>query len=351
MRRVAGVTCMVAGALFTLAGSAAAGESFLVLKPGFTQEIVGLSATFIGGVAFAPNGDPWVDDCGGGQLMRFDLQRIAPPIHGTQLHPVTIVNSAVDCGLANHPDGFIYSNTLDGVVQVNANTGLPTGKVVGPPGNRFGIATDPQTGDLVYVTGPDCFPGFPGPCGIETVDPVTGVASVFVALPGVTFIDGIAFEPGGSRLFLSNFSARSVIVIDRSAPGARNGTVNREIPISATPDGIAFHRDGFLVTSNGGGTLTKIVLGPPDVLSTFASGGGRNDLSQVGPDGCLYTTQDSFTRFDDGTVTSDSSLVRICPGFIPATCFRIDHDDTIESDEECVDPDRRNRHREGEERD
>ena len=116
------------------------------------------------------------------------------------------------------------------------------------------------------------------------------------------------------------------MVIDRDAPGARSGTVNRQIPIPNTPDGIAFHVDGFLVTTNVDGTISKIVLGPPDVVSTFASGGGRNDLSQVGADTCLYTTQDFFTRFDDGTVTTDSSLVRICPGFIPAPGVERDAD-------------------------
>lgn len=295
------------------------GQSFLFLEPGFTQEIVGLFNGFVGGVAFAPDGDPWVNDCLG-LLTRFDLQGVAPEMHGTKLHPATTATSPVAgfaCGMTNHPDGFIYANTLGGVVQIDADTGLPTGRVFGPPGNRFGIATDPQTGDLVYVTGPNCFPGFPGPCNVFTVAPDTGDASLFVALPGIGFIDGIAFEPGGAQLFLANFSGGSVIIVDRNAPGARSGTVNRAIPIPNTPDGIAFHLDGFLVTTNADGTITKIVLGPLDVVSTFASGGGRNDLSQVGPDTCLYTTQDFFTRFDDGTVTADSSLVRICPGFIP----------------------------------
>lgn len=202
-------------------------------------------------------------------------------------------------------------------MRVDADTGVSTGNAFGPSGNRFGIATDPQTSDLIYVTGPNCFAGLPGSCDVFTVDPDSGAASLFVALPGIEFIDGIAFDPAGSQLFLSNFSGRTVIVVDRDAPGARSGTVNRHIPIPNTPDGIAFHVDGFLVTTNVDGTISKIVLGPPDVVSTFASGGGRNDLSQVGADTCLYTTQDFFTRFDDGTVTADSSLVRICPGFIP----------------------------------
>ena len=164
-------------------------------------------------------------------------------------------------------------------------------------GNRFGVAADPQTGDLVYITGPNCFPGFPGPCNVFTVDPDTGAASLFVSLPGVQFIDGIAFEPSGSRLFLANFSGGTVIVVNRDAPAARTGTINRAIPIPDTPDGIAFHLSGFLVTTNVDGSIRKVVLGPPDAVSTFASGGGRNDLSQVGPDTCLYTTRGLLHSF------------------------------------------------------
>ncbi|HEX8091506.1 MAG TPA: HYR domain-containing protein, partial [Blastocatellia bacterium] len=50
--------------------------------------------------------------------------------------------------------------------------------------------------------------------------------------------------------------------------------------------------------------------------SVFASGGFRGDLTQVGPDGCLYVTQNG-TRYNDGTVTNENSLVRICGGFAP----------------------------------
>ena len=51
------------------------GKSFLFLQPGFTQDIFGVSQTFMGGVAFAPDGDPWVDQCtNGSPLHRYDAQ-------------------------------------------------------------------------------------------------------------------------------------------------------------------------------------------------------------------------------------------------------------------------------------
>lgn len=57
---------------------AASGQSVLSLEAGFTQEIIGLSNSFMGGVAFTPDGDPWINDCGAGNLIRFDLQGVAP---------------------------------------------------------------------------------------------------------------------------------------------------------------------------------------------------------------------------------------------------------------------------------
>ena len=53
---------------------ASAGQSFTFLQPGFTQAIYGVSSSFMGGVAFAPDADPWVDQCAvdGSPLTRFD---------------------------------------------------------------------------------------------------------------------------------------------------------------------------------------------------------------------------------------------------------------------------------------
>ncbi len=292
------------------------GKSFLFLEPGFTQEITGVTPHFMGGVAFAPDGDPWVNDCtfSGSELHRYDLQGIAPEVFGTKLHPESVVPSNAGCGMTNHADGFIYSNTSLGVVQIAADTGAPTGSIVGPGGNALGIAPDPQTGDLVYVAD-NC--RFTGICDIITVDPDTGAFSSFVTLVGSNFVDGIYFDPDGSRLFMATRSPGfALTIIDRTAPGARTGVFNRNIPLSSEPDGIAFHQDGFVVTANTDGTMSKIVPGP-DTVSVFASGGGRSDLTQVGTDGCLYVTQDNFTRYDDGTQTFESSLVRICSGFVP----------------------------------
>jgi uncharacterized repeat protein (TIGR01451 family) len=93
--------------------------------------------------------------------------------------------------------------------------------------------------------------------------------------------------------------------------------------MSSEPDGIAFHASTpkFVVTNNTDGTMTRFDFPGDDYTqvpaqTVFASGGFRGDLSQVGADSCLYLTQDG-TRYDDGTVTGENSLVQICGGFAP----------------------------------
>src|SRR5262249_29103607 len=136
-------------------GAARAAGQFTFLEPPFTQELFATQPEFMGGVAFAPNGDPWVDFCfpSGSALDRFDSATTVL-INGSNVHPRVAgapFASNAGCGLTNNPDGFLYSNTSGGVVQIDASTGTPTGVVFGAAGNSLGITSDPQTGNLVYV--------------------------------------------------------------------------------------------------------------------------------------------------------------------------------------------------------
>ena len=95
-------------------------------------------------------------------------------------------------------------------------------------------------------------------------------------------------------------------------------------PVASEPDGISFHATApkFVVTNNTDGTMTRFDF-PGDDLSAapaptqFASGGFRGDLSLVGPDGCIYLTQDG-AHYLNGTSSGESSVVQICPGFAPS---------------------------------
>lgn len=288
----------------------AGGQSFTTLTSGVTQELYGTGPAFFGGVAFASNGDPVVDECqfGGSQLYRFTASSTLSTVNGTSsLHGVAALPSAAGCGLTNHPDGNIYSNTGAGVVELSASTGALLAGPYGPTGNALGIAPSPLTQDLVYVGGDGT---------LFWVSPSLSSTGTFSTALAGDFVDGIFFDPTGHFLFAADRSSDAVAVLDST------GALIQEVPLGHEPDGIAFHTLGssYVVTNNTDGTMSRIDFGGSysqlAVVSGFASGGFRGDLGQVGPDGCLYVTQDG-TRYDDGTVTGSNSLVRLCPGFAP----------------------------------
>ncbi len=293
-------------------GVAKAEGQFAFLAPSFEQHLYGTGPEFFGGVAFAPNGNVWTDFCqGGGSGLNEFNQSSTTLVNGSNIHPLVAGSpfaSNAGCGLTNNPDGFLYSNTDSGVVQIKASTGEPTGVVFGEPGDALGITTDPQTGNLVYV----------GSDGTILTAAPGKASSVFSTATSGSFIDGIAFDPTGDHLFVSNRTLNVVTIIARSGALVQNSP-----PIAGVPDGISFHAASpkFVVTNNNDGSMTRLDFPGndytmPPTNSVFASGGFRGDLTQVGPDGCIYLTQEG-TRYDNGTVEGGNSIVRVCPGFAP----------------------------------
>lgn len=296
-------------------------NSFPFMQTGFTQTLFGNAPSFFGGVGFAPNADVWVDDCafGGSPLFRFAAATTVSDGHGGVEHPLVTGSpfaSNAGCGMTNHPDGTLYSNTGAGVVNLDANTGAQLRPAFGPPGNVLGIAVDPQTNSLVYAKS-DC--RFTATCTIVSVDPVSLTSTTLAVLSpsDSEFIDGIFFDPSGNFIFLSNRAP-----VFRMTVLSRTGAIVQHVAMTSEPDGIAFHTNPtFVVTNNTNGTMTRFdfpsnnfALAPTQSL--FASGGFRGDLSQVGPNGCLYVTQ-AGTRFVDNSTSSNNSVVQICPNFVP----------------------------------
>jgi len=101
----------------TTSAQATGGRSYAYMQPPFTQQLFGTTAGFLGGVAFAPNGDIWADNCVGdsGSLHRF-AQSSTYQTNGTTLHTETVVPSNAGCGLTNHPDGGASAAALPGVL-------------------------------------------------------------------------------------------------------------------------------------------------------------------------------------------------------------------------------------------
>jgi hypothetical protein len=240
-------------------------------------------------------------------------------IHGTTIHlaePGSPFAANIGTGLTNGIDGNLYSNTISGVVKLDPNTGAHLEGPFGPAGNGLGIATDPQTGNLVYVGANS---------RLFVVDPGFTTSGTFSAATAGRALDGIYFDPTGDFLFVA-------LSLPQSGLGVvnRHGDIVQVIPnpggvpgaFCVGTDGVAFHNaPDFVVSTNRNGTMTRYdfpngdFIQPPAV-SAFASGGFRGDFTQVGPDACLYVTQ-LGTRFSDMTVSLDRSVVRICPNFAP----------------------------------
>jgi hypothetical protein len=337
MKKFIEVALVLAILLLTASVSSA---QFASVPEGFTQSIFGYSTASLGGVAFAPNGDVWSDSCAfhGGTLLRFPLQG----------HPATVTTGTPNltgCGLTNHPDGKLYTNTDQGIVAISnpmSSDVTPTASApIGAAGNALGITVDPQTKRLVYV-GADC--GLQAvnslTCTIYSVDPAVSEpsSSIFGGANAqpldrsvASYVDGITFDPSGNFLLLStrahwngdgyvNFPALTILnragnVVQQFSSYSCGVENSCTIP---EPDGIAFHAGSplFVVTDNTDGTMSRFDfpnnnLTQTPTFSQFASGGLRGDLSQVGPDGCLYITQ------GQGQPTKD--IAQICGGFAQPT--------------------------------
>jgi hypothetical protein len=304
---------LVAVALAAVSGAFALGQSFGPLPIGFTQSLYASALASLGGIASAPNGDLLVDECAfsGSPLHRFSASDTTLQ-NGSTLHTETApAPSNAGCGLANHPDGTLYSNASIGITNLDTNTAALL-RTLGVPGNALGIAVDPQTNHLAYVAA-DC--RFTATCTLVDLDPATGNHRTLISLTASDsqLIDGLAFDPSGNFLFLANRAPLFRLTILN-----RQGALVRHVALPSQPDGLAVHGSApaFVLTNNTDGTLTRLDFPNGDYasqpnVSTFSRGGFRGDLASVGQDGCLYVSQ-AGTRFDDGTLSTRSSLVRIC---------------------------------------
>jgi len=354
-RRAAAVTVpAVAATAFALV-ALGTGQSFTTLAPGYQQELYGSvqlgvngsTPISLGGVAFAPDGDLWAAEClvAGTQLHRFDAATPAPVKNGTTtLHPSTVVAPGIGfCGLTNHPDGFLYANSPSGVYRIDAATGAvaawPDGQSGprGPAGNGLGITADPVTGAVVYTSASCLGTSGAGRCDIIELDPATGTSATFGGVDGgYLHTDALAFDRTGQYLFAA--SRRNMLtylsrmtILARPASAGMEATPVQSVATSSKAGGFAFQAAGYgVVTSDeANGTMTMYPFpggyGSSTSASTFAGNGFRGSYLTVGEDACIHVTQgrralatEFGTRYDDGTRTTEDSVVRICGGFVPS---------------------------------
>ncbi len=184
---------IIAIALFVAISSALA-QPFTSLEPGFTQELFSAARGGFGGVAFAPNRDPWAAQGPNttfpltpSLLFRFSLASTIV-VNSTAVHPQVAESpfaSVNGTGVVNGSDGNLYSNTLSGVVRLDPNTGSLLAGPFGPLGQGLGVANDPETGNLVYVGRSSI---------LRFVDPAFSTTGTFSTATAGRGLDGIFFD-------------------------------------------------------------------------------------------------------------------------------------------------------------
>lgn len=361
------------------------GRTYVQLPSPFTQELYGQTAApaNLGGIAFAPDGDVWAAECNaaGTRLHRYDSLLVTTLSNGTIVHDEATVDlgAAGGCGLVNHPDGFIYASSSNGVWRLDASTGLPVGGAVNAvPGGGVGIAVDPRPGHHLVYTGADCSAALApasSACTLWDLDPATGVTGVFarISRSAGTTVDSLYFAPAGDVVFGAYQDAapgtsdpHGLLVVARPASLGQAGAavndaqVRQRVAMPAKPSGVAFNTaGGFVLTLNQsfdstlcidfagdivpadetgacpmfgmphyGGTLSRLDFPNGDYTaapahSTFAYGGFRGGLLQVAADGCAYLTHGRAQsggyglRYDDGGQSTRDGVTRLCGGFAP----------------------------------
>lgn len=345
------------------------GRSFTSFTSPFTQELIAVTESpvgadgFMGGVAFAPDGDVWAAECASALLHRFDRQGAGTDGHGGIVRPESLVDLSTyapapeGCGLVNHPDLYLgletmFANTPSGLWPLEAATGIP---ILGGPlnsasinaGNGRGIDVDPAslpTNHIVY-TGADCDPAMRPTavaCTLWDYDMTAGATLAFARFhraPGES-IESLYFVPDGSKAFVSyrdgETGEQGLLVIARPAVLISNrntiddSQIVERVVMEAMPQGMAFRAAGdFALALNEDGTMTRLTFpsenfGGTPARSTFAAGGFRGGLLRVGADGCIYAPQGrlpggtSGVRYGDDALGESDSIVRICGGFVPS---------------------------------
>src|SRR5262245_28537862 len=309
-----------------LAPGAAHSAPYSYLAPGYVQELYAI-APGATSFAFASDGDLWVLQ--GNVMIRYDAQTTSTK-NGTLIHPAiaTVSLGSTRAAIANHPDGnlYLFSTYLDydRTMEVrDISSGALLRSRAGCGG--YQAAADPQAGHHVAVASD----GY-----LFDLDPATLLCGFTEGLywQGEDCGD-VAYDPSGGGLVLAvdyYYGEPGLAQHDyeiKFISGSDYSWTHRAV-LPAKPLGVTVY-DGIhnVVTQLEDGTL--YVVDPtgdwnnPLPASLLASGGfaasyplARSAPVRTDPNGCLMVLQRG-ARYDDGTETSETSIVRICPEAVP----------------------------------
>lgn len=284
-----------AGSLMTV--SAIAGP-FTFLDPAYKQELVVATGNNVAGVVLGKDGFLYTNDAGGSQISKWNpASRVS--VNGSSVYANVATVSDVaggNWGITIDSVGNLYSLGSSGLYSVDRNTLL--GTLVGPAG-YYGLA---------YAAASDSFYSSTGGSIVNTRKDGT-VTTFTTDIPG-GFADQVAIAPSGNFVAGALLSANQVGVWN-TATGVLAGAFD----VGHSPDGLAFDNNGNIFTNNTDGTVTKLNFSGPNYTgftgtTLIASGGFYGDLASVGTDGAFYLSQYGI-RYDDGTVASGASIVRL----------------------------------------
>jgi hypothetical protein len=269
-----------AGMTLTAAG-ASAGFSLSTFADGFPNP--GGGGVGPVGITFLSSGAVMVSDYFAGRNAVFGTDTDGQHYAGAALSSTNYGGNNAT-GLVNF-NGSIYE-ALQGsgaVIKVDSN-GNQISTVATGLSSATGIVGNPNTGNLFVST--------PGPGNIWSVNPNTGVATLFKS--GVDF-DGMTITSDGSILYGANV-ANNTIQGYNTTTGAlvyQSNTIGGGIDGSALGTG-SLAGNIFVNTNNGNLVEVNLMTNAGTLL---ASGGSRGDFVSVDPNGTLLLTQtDSVLR-------------------------------------------------------
>jgi len=303
---------------FAWVAASSAAPPFPDLVPGYTQELYAVYPDGLLSIAFAPDGDVLsIVDHGfaGGSvaLVRFDAQSTTVT-HGQIVHPpvgtLPSPNASVG-GIVSHPDGSLYLSSFYGPVHIDGTTGAV---LAGPvsSSHAFQIAVDPTNSSRLVGANYG---------GLVEIDAVTLAGTPYPLWnPSQVALVDVAIEASGSPYVgaydqYAGFPGPDAYRIELLNPISQALGVSATLPDVphqiALFDGlaniIAQLSDGRLMRADLSSEAPGTIPATPFATSDFPGRGVR-----VGPEGCLYVVQRG-TRFEDGGVTNESSIVRVCP--------------------------------------
>ncbi|MDR3696012.1 beta-propeller fold lactonase family protein [Mucilaginibacter sp.] len=218
---------------------------------------------------------------------------------------VSVINASVNkvvatvpvginpAGIAVTPNGkFIYVANLNSnnisVISTASNKVVATITVGTTPQNGPGRIVMSPDGNFAYVT----YFTSPTAAGhITAINTVTNSVSATIPLP-TGGIDDMAISPDGSRLYVPDYLAQLIYIVD-----LKTQLVTAAVKTPASPVGIAVSPDGnfFYVTESNFNNVLVISTASNSIVATISVGQNPNAIS-VTSDGKYVYVQNTFSN-------------------------------------------------------